>query len=65
MFTKVCSCSYPKPDQSNRPPFSPIYLKSSILLFSHLHLGLPKGLFPSGYPAKILYFGGAVRFILF
>jgi hypothetical protein len=31
----------------------PIYL-SSIILFSHLRLGFPKGLFPVGLPVKIL-----------
>ena len=27
----------------------------SILVFTHLRLGLPSGLFPSGFPTKILY----------
>jgi hypothetical protein len=25
------------------------------MLYYHLHLGLPSGLFPSGFPTKILY----------
>ena len=32
----------------------PIYLRSIIILSSHLPLGLPKGLFPVGVPVKIL-----------
>jgi hypothetical protein len=33
-------------------PLSP---RSIIILFSYLRLGLPSGLFPSGFPTKILY----------
>jgi hypothetical protein len=33
----------------------PVSLTSIIILFSHLRLGFPSGLFPSGFPAKILY----------
>ena len=29
--------------------------RSILLLSSHLHLGLPNGLFPSGFPTKTLY----------
>ena len=36
-------CPYPKPT------------RSIFILFSHLHLGLPRGLFPSGFPTKTLY----------
>ena len=32
-----------------------IPLKSILILFSHLRLGLPKGLFPSGFPNNTLY----------
>ena len=31
------------------------FTRSNLLLSSHLHLGLPSGLFPSGFPTKILY----------
>jgi hypothetical protein len=30
--------------------FPPYFLKSILLLTSHLRLGLPSGLFPSGFP---------------
>jgi hypothetical protein len=33
----------------------PIYVRSTLILFSYLHLGLPSGPFPSGFPIKILY----------
>jgi hypothetical protein len=33
----------------------PIYLESNLILFSHLHLGLPSGLFPSGLSMKCMY----------
>ena len=48
------TCPYPEPDQSNlRPPrnFSKIHLN----IPSHLRLGLPSGLLPSGFPTKALY----------
>jgi hypothetical protein len=33
----------------------PIFLRSIQIFSSHLRLGLGRGLFPSGFPAKILY----------
>ena len=32
----------------------PISLKSTLILSSHLRLGLPKGIFPAGVPVKVL-----------
>jgi hypothetical protein len=36
-------------------PPHPISLRSILILFTHLRLGLPSGLFPSGFPTNILY----------
>jgi hypothetical protein len=36
-------------------PSHPISLRAALILFSHLLLRLPNGLFPSGFPTKILY----------
>jgi hypothetical protein len=44
---------YPEPDQSS--PSHPISLRYILILSPHLHLGLASGLFPSGFPTKILY----------
>ena len=33
----------------------PTSWRSIVILSTHLHLGLPSGLFPSGFPTKILY----------
>jgi hypothetical protein len=43
---------YPEPDQSNLQ--HPI-LSIILILCTHLRLGLPSGLFPSGIPTNILY----------
>jgi hypothetical protein len=40
---------------SQSAPFNPIFIRSIIILPYHLRLGLPSGLFPSGFPTKILY----------
>jgi hypothetical protein len=48
------TCPYPDPDQSNPCPHPTSWW--SILIFSsHLCLGLPSGLLPSGFPTKALY----------
>ena len=39
--------------QSSQPP--PTSLRSILILSSHLRLGLPNGLFPSGFPTRTLY----------
>jgi hypothetical protein len=36
-------------------PSHPISLRSILILSTHLRLGLPSGLFPSGFPTNILY----------
>jgi len=36
-------------------PPHPTSWRPILILFSHLHLGLPCGLFPSGFPTKTLY----------
>jgi hypothetical protein len=44
------------PILSQISPYHPILsLKSILILSSHLRLGLPSGLYPSGFPTKILY----------
>jgi hypothetical protein len=36
-------------------PPHPISLRSIVILFTHLRHGLPRGLFPSGFPINSLY----------
>jgi hypothetical protein len=36
-------------------PYHPISLRSILILSTHLRLGLPSGLSPSGFPTNILY----------
>ena len=48
------TCPYPKPDQSSLCPH-PASWRSILILSSHLCLGLPSGLFPTGLPIKTLY----------
>ena len=47
------SLSWASPVQSIYP--HPTSWRSFLILFTHLHLGLPSGLFPSGFPTKTLY----------
>jgi hypothetical protein len=49
------TCPYPKPDRSSLYPPHPTSRRSIIILSSHLLLGLPSGLLPSGFPTKTLY----------
>ena len=54
-LTSVChlSLSWASPIQSIYP--HPTSWRSILLLSTHLCLGLPSGLFPSGFPTKTLY----------
>ena len=47
------SLSRARPIQSIYP--HPTSCRSILILSTHLHLGLPSGLFPSGFPTKTLY----------
>ena len=47
------SLSWASPIQSTYP--HPTSWRSVLLLSTHLRLGLPTGLFPSGFPTKTLY----------
>ena len=47
------SLSWASPIQSIYP--HPTFWKSILILSTHLRLGLPSGLFPSGFPTKTLY----------
>jgi hypothetical protein len=41
--------------QINPIHITPTYLRSSVLLSTHLGFGVSSGLFPSGFPTNILY----------
>ena len=47
------SLSWASPIQSTYP--HPTSWRSILILPTHLHLGLPSGVFPSGFPTKTLY----------
>ena len=47
------SLSWASPNQSIYP--HPTSWRSVLILSTHLRLGLPSGLFPSGFPTKTLY----------
>ena len=47
-------CHYPEPHRSSPCPH-PTSLRSTLIISSHLRVGLSNGLFPSGFPIKNLY----------
>jgi len=49
------TCTYPQPNQSSSCPHIPLPEDPSLILSSHLRLGLPSDLFPSRFPTKTLY----------
>ena len=53
-LTTVLSLSWASPIQSIYPHLTS--WRSTLILSTHLLLGLPSGLFPSGFPTKALYF---------
>jgi hypothetical protein len=48
------TCPYPEPDQSSPHHPNPTSPRSILILSTHLHLGLPIGLLPSGLPTNNL-----------
>jgi hypothetical protein len=50
----LTTCPYSEPDRSS-PCFLPTSLRSILILSSHIRMGLPRGLLPSGFPIKTLY----------
>jgi hypothetical protein len=48
-----CTGPYPEPDRSSPYQSLPISLRSILILSIHLRLGLPSGLFHSGFPTNI------------
>ena len=42
-------------DHVHAPPPQPSSWRSILIISSYLRLGLPSGLFPSGFPTKTLY----------
>jgi len=47
------TCPYPEPTSSPQNPPSTSW-RPVFMLSSHLRLGLPNGLFPSGFPTRTL-----------
>ena len=55
---RIHKCSPPVPILNQHDPFQvphPTSWRSILMSSSHLRLGLPSGLFPSGFPTKTLY----------
>jgi hypothetical protein len=49
------TCPYPEPDQSSLRPPHPTSRRYILILSSHLRLGLPSDLLPSGSHTKAMY----------
>ena len=54
-FTSACHLTLPWASSIQSIPPHPTSWRSILILSSHLLLGLPSGLLPSGFPIKILY----------
>jgi hypothetical protein len=55
MFTRALHWSLSQAKSVQSIPPHAISLRSTLILSTHLHLGLPSGLFPSHFPINILY----------
>jgi hypothetical protein len=55
VFTKALQWSLSWASSTQSTPSHPISLRSILILFTHLRLGLPSGLILSGFPTNILY----------
>ena len=53
-FTRAITWFCPEPDQSSPLPIT-LLEDTFVVLFHHLHVGLPSGLLSSGFPAKAPY----------
>jgi hypothetical protein len=63
MFTTVLHQSFPEPDQSSTYHPHAISARIILILSTHLHLGLPSGLLPSGF-TPISYIHSSSPFVL-
>jgi hypothetical protein len=55
VFTRALKWSLSWASSIQSIPSHPIFLRSILILSTHLRLGLPSSLFPSGFPTNILY----------
>jgi hypothetical protein len=55
VFTRALHCSLSWTTSIQSIKFHPNFLRSILILSTHLRLGLPSCLFPSGFPTNILY----------